>query len=86
MKVKLLKDTRPFGRTGEIVEVSPDSADWLTSLGMAEPADEIGEQIETPEKAAAVETAVRIPAKAPKAPAAKTQQKAKNAAKKEKGK
>ena len=86
MKVKLLRDTVPFGRTGDIVEVSPGAREWMLSLGMAEPADEIGEQIETPEKAAAVETAVRIPAKAPKAPAAKTQQKAKTAAKKEKGK
>ena len=35
MKVKLLRDVRPFGRTGETVEVSPDHFEWLTSLGTA---------------------------------------------------
>ena len=78
MKVKLLKDTVPFGRTGEIVEVSPERSEWLVSLGMAVPAEEIGEQIETPEKAPVVETAVRIPVKTaakPAKPAAKAQQK-----------
>ena len=77
MKVKLLRDTQPFGRTGDIVEVSPSAREWLLSLGMAVPAEEIVEQIETPEKAPVAETAVRIPAKS----AAK-----KPAAKKEKGK
>ena len=71
MKVKLLRDTAPFGRTGDIVEVSPDVREWLLSLGMAVPAEEIGEQIETPEKAHVAETAVRIPVK-PAVPAAKT--------------
>ena len=78
MKVKLLRDTQPFGRTGDIVEVSPDAREWLQNLGMAVPAEEIGEQIETPEKAPVVETAVRIPVKPaakPAKPAAKTQQK-----------
>ena len=77
MKVKLLRDTVPFGRTGDIVEVSPSAREWLLSLGMAVSAEEIVEQIETPEKAPVAETAVRIPAKS----AAK-----KPAAKKEKGK
>ena len=77
MKVKLLRDVKPFGRTGDIVEVSPSAREWLLSLGMAVPAYEIVEQIETPEKAPVAETAVRIPAKS----AAK-----KPAAKKEKGK
>ena len=78
MKVKLLRDTVPFGRTGDIVEVSPDSREWLLSLGMAVPVKEIREQIETPEKATAAETAVRIPAKpAAKAPAKKTVKKGK---------
>ena len=77
MKVKLLRDTQPFGRTRDIVEVSPSAREWLLSLGMAVPAEEIVEQIETPEKAPVAETAVRIPAKS----AAK-----KPAAKKEKGK
>ena len=78
MKVKLLRDTQPFGRTGDIVEVSPDAREWLLNLGMAVPAEEIGEQIETPEKDPVVETAVRIPVKPaakPAKPAAKTQQK-----------
>ena len=78
MKVKLLRDTVPFGRTGDIAEVSPDAREWLLSLGMAVPAEEIGEQIETPEKAPAAETAVRIPVKTaakPVKPAAKAQQK-----------
>ena len=72
MKVKLLRDTRPYGRTGEIVEVSPAAQDWLLSLGMAVPVKEIREQIETPEKDLVVETAVKTPAKsAVKKPAAK---------------
>lgn len=72
MKVKLLRDTVPFGRTGDIVEVSPSAREWLLSLGMAVPVKEIREQIETPEKAPVAETAVRIPAKtAAKKPAAK---------------
>ena len=72
MKVKLLRDVKPFGRTGEITEVSPAALEWLLSLGMAVAAEEIGERIETPEKAPVVETAVKIPAKtAAKKPAAK---------------
>ena len=78
MKVKLLRDTVPFGRIGDIVEVSPSAREWLLNLGMAVPAEEIREQIETPEKAHAAETAVRIPAKpAAKAPAKKTVKKGK---------
>ena len=78
MKVKLLRDTVPFGRTGDIVEVSPSAREGLLSLGMAVPVKEIREQIETPEKAPAAETAVRIPAKpAAKAPAKKTVKKGK---------
>ena len=74
MKVKLLRDTQPFGRTGDIVEVSPSAREWLLSLGMAVSAEEIGEQIETPEKAPVAETAVKIQAKTPaKKPAAKKQ-------------
>ena len=49
MKVKLLRDVRPYGRTGEIVEVSPDGFDLL-SLGFAIPAVEAREQVEIPEK------------------------------------
>ena len=50
MKVKLLRDTKPFGRTGEIVEVSPAHFDWLVSLGFAEPVKEAREQAEAPAK------------------------------------
>ena len=49
MKAKLLRDCKPFGRTGEIVEVSPARADFLLRYGLAEPVT-IREQIETPEK------------------------------------
>ena len=80
MKVKLLRDTQPFGRTGDIVEVSPSAREWLLSLGMAVPVKEIREQIETPEKAHVAETAVRIPAKTAAkhaAPAKKTAKKGK---------
>ena len=80
MRVKLLKDTAPFGRTGDIVEVSPSAREWLLNLGMGVPAEEIREQIETPEKAPVAETAVRIPAKTaakPAAPAKKTVKKGK---------
>ena len=50
-KVKLLRDVRPFGRTGEAVEVSPEHCEWLTSLGMAVEVEEAGEQAEKPETA-----------------------------------
>ena len=76
MKVKLLRDVRPYGRTGEIVEVSPDGFDLL-SLGFAIPAVDAREQVEIPEKLI-VPTAVKA---APVKPAAK-----KPAAKKERGK
>lgn len=52
MKVKLLRDTRPFGRTGEIAEVSPAHSEWLVSLGYAVPVTEAGEQAEAQEPAA----------------------------------
>ena len=51
MKVKLLRDVRPFGRTGETVEVSPDHREWLLTLGMAVKVEEAGEQAEKPETA-----------------------------------
>ena len=82
MKVKLLQDTAPFGRTGDTVEVSPSAREWLLNLGMAVPAEEIREQIETPEKPVPVETAVKIQAE----PAVRKTPAKKPAAKKEKGK
>ena len=51
MKVKLLRDVRPFGRTGETVEVSPDRSEWLLTLGMAVKVEEAGEQAEKLEAA-----------------------------------
>lgn len=77
MKVRLLKDTRPFGRTGETAEVSPDAFEYLVSLGMAEPVKEAREQAEAPEKAE--EGAAKTQQKAE--PAAKPQQKTAKAAK-----
>ena len=67
MKVKLLKDTRPFGRSGEIVEVSLERREYLVSLGFAIPAVDTREQVEIPEKLI-VPTAVKAaPVKAAKA-------------------
>ena len=54
MKVKLLRDVRPFGRTGETVEVSPDRSEWLLTLGMAVKVEEAGEQAEKLEAAGKV--------------------------------
>ena len=61
MKVKLLRDCKPFGRTGEIVEVSPDHFEWLTSLGFADAVTDAGEQAEEPVKAE--KPAAKAPAK-----------------------
>ena len=48
MKVKLIQDCAPFGRTGEIVEVSPAHFEWVTSLGYAVPVTEARERAEAP--------------------------------------
>lgn len=48
MKVKLIQDCAPFGRTGEIAEVSPDHFEWVTSLGYAVPVTEARERAEAP--------------------------------------
>ena len=48
MKVKLLRDCKPFGKTGETVEVSPDHFEWLTSLGIAVTVTEAREQADAP--------------------------------------
>ena len=63
MKVKLLRDVRKIGRTGEIAEVSPDGFEYLTSLGLAVPVRETREQVETPEKEPVAEKAVKVPAR-----------------------
>ena len=48
MKVKLIQDCAPFGRTGEIVDVSPAHFEWLTSLGFAVEVAEARERAEAP--------------------------------------
>ena len=48
MKVKLVRDCAPFGRTGEIVEVSPAHFEWVTSLGFAVEVSEARERAEAP--------------------------------------
>ena len=63
MKVKLLRDTRPFGRTGEIAEVSPSAMDWLISLGMAVPVTEARERVEVPEVPETIKAPVKTAAK-----------------------
>ena len=55
MKVRLLKDNRIEGKSGAIVDVSPDRARFLLEFGLAEPVT-IREQIEAPEKKAAAKT------------------------------
>ena len=49
MKVRLLKGNRIDGAAGEIVEVSPDRADFLFSVEGAEPVKDAGEQAKKPE-------------------------------------
>ena len=48
MKVKLVRDCAPFGRTGEIVEVSPAHFEWVTSRGFAVEVAEARERAEAP--------------------------------------
>ena len=66
MKLKLLRDTKPFGRTGEIVEPSPDGCEWLLSLGFAVPVAATHEQIETPEEPKEPSAVKAAPVKAAK--------------------
>ena len=49
MKVKLLKQNRIDGEAGEIVEVSPDRAEFLFWTEAAVPAEDAGEQADKPE-------------------------------------
>ena len=51
MKVKLLQDSRREGKTGEIVEVSPERFAHLLSIGFAEAVTEARERAEEPAKA-----------------------------------
>ena len=50
MKVKLLVRNRIDGEAGEIVEVSPDRAEFLFQAEAAEPVKEAREQAEAPAK------------------------------------
>ena len=50
MKVKLLVRNRVDGEAGEIVEVSPDRAEFLFQAEAAEPVKEAREQAEAPAK------------------------------------
>lgn len=59
MKIKLLRDARITAKSGEIVEVSPEQAEFLISVGSAEkvaekataPAVEVAEKAVTAPKA-----------------------------------
>ena len=51
MKVKLVKDSRPYGRTGEMLDVSPELLEFLLDIGMAEPVAEARERAAEPAKA-----------------------------------
>ena len=63
MKVRMLRDARPFGRTGDIVEVSPAGFDYVTSLGIAVPVTEAREQVEIPEAPETIKAPVKAAAK-----------------------
>ena len=63
MKVKLMRDTAPFGRTGDIVEVSPSAREWLLSLGMAVPVTEARERAEVPKAPETIKAPVKTAAK-----------------------
>ena len=62
MKAKLLRDCKPFGRTGEIVEVSPAHFEWMESLGYAVPVTEARERAEAPKAEKPAEKPVAKPA------------------------
>ena len=69
MRVKLLRDARINHKSGEIVEVSPEQAEFLISVGSAE---KVAEKATAPAVEVA-EKAVKAPkATAIKKPAAKT--------------
>lgn len=59
MRVKLLVRNRIDGEAGEIVEVSPDRAEFLFQAEAAEPVKEAREQAKAPAKA---ETSAEKPA------------------------
>ena len=66
MKLRLMRDSRPYGRTGDTVDVSPELSEFLLSIGIAEPVNEAREQAEEPaekaEKPAAKKPAAKKPA------------------------
>jgi ribosomal protein L9 len=59
MKVRLLRQNRIDGKAGEIVEVSPDRAEFLFQAEAAEPVTEAREQAKAPANA---ETSAEKPA------------------------
>ena len=63
MKVRMMRDARPFGRTGDIVEVSPSGFDYVTSLGIAVPVTEAREQVEIPEAPETIKALVKAASK-----------------------
>ena len=69
MNVKLLRDARITAKSGEIVEVSPEQAEFLISVGSAEKVAEkaTAQAVEVAEKAVKAPKATAI-----KKPAAKT--------------
>ena len=62
MKVKLIQDCAPFGRTGEIAEVSPAHFEWVTSLGYAVQVTKARERAEAPKAEKPAEKPVAKPA------------------------
>ena len=71
MKVRMMRDARPFGRTGDIVEVSPSGFDYLTSLGIAVPVTEARERVEVPEVPETIKAPAKTAAKKTKSSAKK---------------
>ena len=77
MKVILTRANRIDGRAGDTVEVDPARAAFLMTYGLAVPADDTPEQVETPERAAQPETPERaVKAEKPEAAVKKTTRKA----------
>ena len=62
MKVKLLKRQKE-GEAGEIVEVSPDRADFFFSVEVAEPVKEARERAEAPKAPETIKAPVQTAAK-----------------------
>ena len=68
MKVKLLRDARITAKSGEIVEVSPEQAEFLISVGSAE---KVAEKATAPAVEVAEKAVVTPKATTTKKPTAK---------------